>query len=779
MPVTTAAIRASAPQVRPERLIVSLRVNNVAEGDAVIVCVGRDIYVRARDFSGVHFGREPAVRTIAGDVYDSLASTGIAYTYDPAALTLELRYRVATAQRIVVPVAAPPLFDRNSSATLSFSGTLVHGTAPEISELGTLAVPGGIVHVGFSNGDSAVFRSELAAAFYERDENGEILAGDQAIANSSLSALPVFGLGMTRGTLVRTSGRRAPYERLAGNSRDPTAIQIEIAGEQPIEIGLEPGAFSIDGVPINARVSAVDQVTLLPVQVIALPPLDSQLIAPGWHESAAALGLPRTCIYACDRYHGLAAGGYVLVGNSLFLASGAHAEYVDGRAGAGYDLVDSDPNHAFHLSAGLGPLDGVLVSYEQRAGALSFGAGYDVNGAPIYDDAGRLVLRARTVAQTLNAEYRRLRFEYQLEAWGKAGDARTYDVIDVIPVHHSAVRLDLRERLVHGAGGGLSLGVRYLLAMHGGRETSALGVTLGAHPGPAAELSSQLDMPSGIEIGADASGVLRAAYSSNAIEIAASEPGIVTIYGAIAFLHGAHFVRETAGGYAVAIGRNGDVVDDSDGRAHPIGAGSSAAFPIPETDRPTTLSYRQQRVTVDDEAALSVPQVFPAPGAGSLVVISHRRLFAVIGTITGPQWHFGTMMLPNGASSPIGADGEFYFEGLSAGAYAARVSGTSGSCVATIAVPVSSAAQVNVGAIACRSVLRRRHCDFVADPLQSRDVKELCKRIEPPRIQRAHLRELAPRRIRIAQRVTCVAEPLVGAIEIVPVDPRVVRCVGP
>jgi hypothetical protein len=209
-------------------------------------------------------------------------------------------------------------------------------------------------------------------------------------------------------------------------------------------------------------------------------------------------------------------------------------------------------------------------------------------------------------------------------------------------------------------------------------------------------------MPGGLEIGADESGVIRAGYSSNAVDVSASQPGAISIYGALAFLHGVHFVRETSGGYAVVVGRSGDVVTDSDGRSHAI-AESSVAFPLPQMDLPTALSYRQRNVTVDDDATLSTPRVFPAPGAGSLVVISHRRLFSIVGTLVDPKWRYGTMSLQGGQRSPVGADDVFYFEGLRAGRYVARVSGTAGSCVATFVVPASNAAQVNLGTLQCSS----------------------------------------------------------------------------
>lgn len=702
MPVVLAAVAAQV-FARPERIVVSLFINRVAQGDAVVVRLGRDVYVRARDLPSLHFSRTPSTRTVAGELYDSLDSTGITYSFDSITLRLDLSYRSDVARRIEIAASPPPLYDRVSSANVAFSGSLLSGPSLQLSELGTLAVPEGQVHLGFANALGGIYRTEFAAEIFQRDEDGEILAGDQTMTSPTMAALPVFGLGVTRGTLVRTSGVRAPYERVTGKALDPTEIEIDVGASAPIEIGVEPGAFSIDGVPIAARITAVDELTNLPIQIVASPPLDSQLLSPGWRESGAAIGKMRTCVYACDAYRGLAAGGYILKGDSLFLSSGVHAAYAGGRIGAGYDVIDSDANRALRISAGLGPLDGILVAYEQRTGALSFGAGYSTNGAPAYDDAGRLIVRARSLSQTFSASYRRMRVECQREDRSLAGNVRTCDLVELLPIRHSALQLDLRDRFIRLTEARLSLGVRLLLALHGGRENTALGATLGPHAGPASELSSQLDMPSGLEFGADASGTLRAGYSSNAFEVSASQPGMLTVYGAIAFLHGVHLVRETSGGYVIAVGRGGDTIVASDGRSRSI-TKSSTAFPLEAIDRPTVLAYRQRNVTVDDDASLSTPAIFPAPDAGSLVVVTHRRLFSIIGTIANPKWRYATITLSGGKRSPVGADGVFYFEGLSSGEYRARVTGAGGSCTTTIVVPSTSAPQVNLGIVACRSM---------------------------------------------------------------------------
>jgi P pilus assembly chaperone PapD len=706
-PLSIPCAPAHAGLAAPLRVVASVRVNRVPYGDAVIVRAEHDIYVRARDVSGVPFPHDPVRTAIDGETYLSLASSGIEYAYDASQLALDLDYRVATAQRLSLPVPAPALYANGSSGTLAYAGTLARGGRLVLSTLATFATASGQVHLGFAKLGASVYRTDLDAVLFEGDQSGAMLLGDQTLAaGGALPALPLFGVGTTRGTSIRTAGERAPFERISGTLVNPTTISIDVGGEAPIEIGAEPGRFVIDGVPSAARVSAVDDVTNLPLQIDVRRSLGENLIAPGWRELDAAAGIPRICLYACATYRGFVAGGSLLVGDSLFLASGPHAEYLDGRAGIGYDFVDADPDRALQLSAGLGPLDGVLASYQQRAGRFFFGFGYAATGAPAYNAGGDLIAQRRSLAEFLNATYRRIRLQYELRTYQSLATAATFDLIDDIPLFRSTLRLDLRDRCVRGRNGKISLSVLLPVTTNRWRDLTLLGFTLGAHQRPAATLSSQIDTPSGFDISGGANGTMQASYASDAIALSASNDGLLTFSGALAFLHGVHPVRDPDAGYVVAAGAPGDLIADTDGRIHAIGAGSSTAFPLPSSDRPTGIAYVQRNVTIDSDASLSAARVYPAPGAGALVVVTHTRLFAVIGTIADPKWRYGSITLASGVTSPVGADGLFYFEGLAAGKYRAQITGAAGTCSTTIAVPASNERQIDIGAIVCGASVR-------------------------------------------------------------------------
>lgn len=695
----------TAHGARPERRIVSLSINHVPAGDAVVVTDGTDLYVRARDLAWVPLPQRPATKRIGGDVYDSLASSGASYVYDPASLSLDLEYRVSGTHRLVVAVPTPERYRNGTSASIAYTGSFT-GSAPVLSERATLAMPSGQISLGFANAKETIYRTDLDATLLEHGQDGEVIFGDQSLeSGGALPVLPIFGTGLTSGTLVRTSGERAPFERISGHLRDPATIAIAVSGEEPIEVGVEPGEFAIDGVPIAARITAIDALTNLPVQVVAQPPL-GDLIAPGWRDLNLALGAPRVCVYACAAYRGFAAGGALLVGDSLFLASGPHFEYLDGRTGAGYDAIVADPNRALQLSAGAGPLDGLLASYEERTGPLSFGLGYGTSGAPAYDQRGVLVAQRRTISETANAAFHGVRLQYQRRRSTALDDMRLYDIIEDVPLFHSALQLDLREQRTGIAPSLLSLGVLLPVVPSRSRDVTLLGTTIGAHQGRAAIVASQLDTPSGLQIAAGADGDLRASYVSDRIEVAASSERVLTVSGAVAFLHGVHFVRDTSGGYAVVAGQSGDLIRDGDGRIHAVGA-RGAAFPLAPSDRPERLAYVQRNVTIDGDAALSASSIYPEPNAGALIVITHRRLFAVIGTVAGRIWRDGTIVLGNGARSPIGSDGVFYFEELPPGTYRAWLLGTSRSCATVVVVPVSRERQIDLGSITCASVRLR------------------------------------------------------------------------
>jgi P pilus assembly chaperone PapD len=745
-----------------ERGIATLRINHIPDGDAVVVPESNDLYVRARDVADVSFPYAPSTKTIHGDVYDSLASSGIGYSYDPASLTLDLHYNVVTARRVVVATPSPALYANGTSAGVTYAATLDRDGTPEISERTTLVAPGAQVQLGFARENGVIARSVFGAIFSEHGQNGEIVSGDQTLrAGGTLPSMPLFGVGVEQGMMARTSTQRAPFERVSGTLAHPTTISIHISGEQPIELGIEPGSFSIDGIPVMAHVSAVDDLTNLPIQMTLAAPLGGQLIAPGWRELNLATGLPRVCLYACATYRGFVAGGSLLHGDSLFLASGPHAEYLDGRMGIGYDLVDADPQHELRLSAGLGPLDGALLSYQQRAGEVSFGFGYGTSGAPFYNDAGLFVMQRHSVSEMLNVVYRRLRFQYQSRSGPPHEKTVMYDLIDDIPVSRTSARLDLQDRIENGARGSISLGILLPLAIERWHNTTLLGTTIGAHVARSATLASQIDMPSGFEIGGGADGALQAAYISDAIAVSASDVGVLTCSGAFVLLHGIHPVRDISNGYAVAAGEPGDLLRDSGGHIHTVGASKATAFPLASSDRPTQIAYVPRNVSIGDNVTLSTSTIHPAPNAGALLMVAHTRLFAVIGVVADPKWRYGTIALSDGGgASPIGSDGMFYFEGLASGRHPAEISAGGAACNAVLDVPSSNERQINVGTISC------------SDPLRLRNVKEPRHRIEPSGIFRTHERELVPRRFTIAQRVTRRSETLARVIEIFAANSR-------
>jgi P pilus assembly chaperone PapD len=686
---------------RLTRIVASLYLNHLPAGDAIVVCDPPNLYVRARDVAAVRFPRRLTTTRIGGEVYIVLASSGVSYVYDPSSLALDIEYRTETTQRLAIAVPTPALYSNGTSASVAYAASVV-GKAPDASMRATIATPGGATSVGFANAGAVIYRTALDAAIFQRGQNGQMLLGDQTLAGGgTLPSLPIFGAGFTEGTLLRTSGERAPCERVTGRLRDPTAITIGVPGAEPIEVGVEPGSFAIDGVPVAARITAIDEVTNLPVQIAAEVPLGDQLVAPGWREIGVAAGTPRVCIYACATYRGVAGGGALLVGDSPFLASGPHLEYVDGLTGAGYDVVDADPHHALRFSAGVGPLDGVLGSYAQRAGLFSFNFGYGTSGAPFYDLRGRLVAPRRSLSQIADAEFRRLRFHYESHRYPSLGESRIFELVDAVSLFHSALQLDLRDWRAGRAPALFSLGLLLPLIVNRARDTTLLGTIIGAHQGRAALLASQLDTPGGFQVGADGSGDVRASYVSDTIEIAASTDRILTVSGAVAFLHGAHLVRDTSGGYAVIEGEPGDLVRDGDGRIHTVRSHGGTAFPLAPSDRPATLAYIQRTVTLDGDASLSATQLYPAPNAGVLIVITHRRLFAVIGRVADRRWRYGTIVLVNGMRSPIGSDEVFYFEELPAGAYRARIIGDGGSCQTSMIVPASRARQIDIGSIGC------------------------------------------------------------------------------
>ncbi|MGH7737833.1 MAG: fimbria/pilus periplasmic chaperone [Candidatus Tyrphobacter sp.] len=753
-----------------ERRIVSLRLNGVSAGDAVVIVRVGDILVRASDVEGIPFPRRPREERISGEPFLSLASSGARYAFDPAAPALDILYAVVTHRRVVVAVPPAPPYSNGTSAAFSYAGSFERGLSARLSETATFAMPDARFEAVFENdARAAPLRTQLDGQIYERDGDGEIDLGDQRLAaGGELPALPLFGVGFARGDGIAASARRAPFERVSGVLTNPARITIDVASAPPIDVLVQPGTFSIDGVPASATVRAVDLVTNLPLRVLRSPPLDPGLLAPAWRVLHAAAGTLRTCVYECARYAGFVAGASLLSGDSLWLASGPNVEALGGALAAGYDLIAAGPNRALRLSVAAGRLGGMLCSYDQRLGRLQVWAGFASSGAPEYSGDGTLLAVGRALSSSLGVAYGNARFLYEEQAYRNASGTARYDLVDEVPLLRSVVRFDLGDRIATGDRGRVFLRVLLALRIARLRQTTLLGETIGSRDGPAAFAASQIDMPSGFTLAAGANGSVAGTYGTDAVEVTASTDGNLEFSGAFAFLHGVHAVRSIENGYAVVIGEPGDLVVDGDGRVHPLGSVVGGAFPLPASASATGLAYAQRHTSIDDTATLSTASVRPAPGAGALVIVSHARLFAVIGRLADPIWRFGEIVLDNGASSPVGSDGLFYFERLSPGRYRAHVVGARGACAATIVVPQSHSRQIDLGEVSCS--VNRCVCGARADPRRARNIEEASHRVERARILGTLRDERLPGRVAPAQRITAAFETIASALEVFPLD---------
>jgi len=134
---------------------------------------------------------------------------------------------------------------------------------------------------------------------------------------------------------------------------------------------------------------------------------------------------------------------------------------------------------------------------------------------------------------------------------------------------------------------------------------------------------------------------------------------------------------------------------------------------------PNLLAYQANRLAidagdlpVDRSIERTAANIAPPMLGGAVVTFSTRRIQAVTGTMALERQgvhvvpSFGEITIVVGDEtyvSPVGSEGEFYFENLPPGAYPARLRFADTSCAFTLEMPVSSAPLVDLGAVVCHA----------------------------------------------------------------------------
>jgi hypothetical protein len=133
---------------------------------------------------------------------------------------------------------------------------------------------------------------------------------------------------------------------------------------------------------------------------------------------------------------------------------------------------------------------------------------------------------------------------------------------------------------------------------------------------------------------------------------------------------------------------------------------------------PNLLPYYGNRLRIDDAdlpletRVAQDEQLIATPYRGAAVVLFDvKRLSTLVGhvVLVEPEGkksvpRYGDLLLSNGAHSPIGNDGEFYFENVAPGALQATVTSSFGTCVFTLDAPATTSPRTDLGELRCETL---------------------------------------------------------------------------
>jgi outer membrane usher protein len=734
----------------PQRALLDLIVNQVAKGQVYVLLRGTDVLVPvdALERAGLHdFGGR---RETSGDqVFVSLASLGpeLVYRFDEAALTLSVTApaRMLAAVRIDIRSAQRPdyAYARTTSAFVNYGVNWAQESGYSATTEAGLSVGGVLATSTFSRDEGGrITRGLSSAVFDDRAHLRRFVAGDSVVGDRLLGGTSfIGGLRLAREYSLDPYFVQFPTLGLSGAALTPSTVEVYVDNRLVRRERVQPGRFELDNVPVptgSSQTRLVIRDAFGQEQEIASPfYLSSSVLSAGLHEYEYALGFLRSDPGALEADYGsLAALARHRYGFTNEFTGGFRAE-----AQAG--LVSGGPS--INLRLPFGEVEAGLAASRwnnRHGGAAALGFAY----------AGRLAgfsLSARAYSNayrslSLLSSTQRIRTEAAAntgvrlwpggslnlqQAFSESQDGRRSSrsslqlSAQVIRRTYAFASLSV-SRLAGERSKSFSAGVTVAL---GDRANASLSASAsGAHPSTHVEIQRSLPVGSGFgyRVGggtgeADLAGG-RVQYQSGFGRFEAGDETIdgvssasASASGGLVFIGGSvHATRAVQDGYALirvpgVAGVRGFLSNHEVGRTDARG----------NLFVPNLLPYYANRIGISDQdvpldhAVSNTERVVATPYRGGAVVeftaekvqaISGRVVMAVDGRDVVPE--YGEISVASAGrlfESPIGLDGDFYLEGLPAGAHEAIVRYLGTSCRAQLVVPASNSTVASIGLVRC------------------------------------------------------------------------------
>jgi len=695
----------------------------------------------------VHDGREyVSLRSLAPEVE---------FRFDPQALAIRIVAQPTMLETTAIdlrPVARPAdmVLHRETSGFMNYSVTGDgQGTFSGAGEVGA-SVRGNLAFTGFSVlPDHSFVRGLSYLVVDDPSQMRRIQLGDAIGFSSDLGgSAQLSGISVTREFSLDPYFVRQPLPRLSGAILTPSTLDVYMNGSLLRHEQIAPGPFEIRNLPVASGVGQVSYVVrdaFGRTQEFASPYYAaSGVLADGISEYGYQLGFRRLGFGEESAHYGppeLLARHRIGIGDRLTL--GYRLESAVQRSGGTSLLASGGPTLALALPVGeldleaAASADGAAaggagsISYTVFTRRLSAGgsiramtSGYSSLSLPAAADRPLLQLRGAVGAPVLPRL--NLALEGQLNAMRDAGLSSALTlrsdlhVSNDLAISLSASRmrtpgqgpewlafLTLMYSFGSGATGDVSgsAGTRSATTSAGVQKALPLGEGWGY------QLRSTLDRDQ------PASGLGQVQYQgpygtymANYDRTAGSDGGTVTAAGALVLLEGNVMAsRPVREGYALIQvpgleGVRGFLNNQEIGRTNGSG---NLLVPSLQPYYGNRLRIGDADIPIDYQIGAVEQVVATTVRGGALVPFDVQRVTSVKGLIrVDVDGHpkvpaFGELTVDARLKSPLGADGQFWFENVGVGTHVAEVEFRQGTCRFELVVPKDAGTSLDLGTVSC------------------------------------------------------------------------------
>src|SRR2546426_1013989 len=625
----------------------------------------------------MHDGREyVSLRSLAPEVE---------FRFDPQALAIRIVAQPAMLETIAIdlrPVVRPTgmVLHRDTSGFMNYSLTADgRGTFSGSGELGA-SLRGNLAFTGFSVlPDHSFVRGLSYLVLDDPSEMRRIQLGDAIGFSSDLGGTAqLSGISVTREFALDPYFVRQPLPRLSGAILTPSTLDVYMNGTLLRHEQIAPGPFEVRNLPVGSGVGQVSYVVrdaFGRTQEFASPYYAaSGVLADGISEYGYHLGFRRLGFGQESTHYGspeLLARHRIGIGDRLTV--GYRLESALQRTGGTSLLASGGPNLALALPVG---------ELDLEAAASTDGAATGAAGSLSYTVFTRRLSAGGSI-RAMSASYSNLSLAAAadrplLQLRGAVG-------APVMPRVNVALEAQLNAMR--------DVGLSSAITLRGYQLRSTL----------------DRDQPAG-GLGQVQYQGAYGTYLVNYDRVAGSDGATATAAGALVLVDGIVMAsRPVREGYALIQvpgleGVRGFLNNQEIGRTNGSG---NLLVPSLQPYYGNRLRIGDADIPIDYQIGAVEQVVATTVRGGALVPFDVQRVTSVKGMVrvdlnghpTVPA--FGELRLDSRLKSPLGADGQFWFEDLGVGTHLAEVEFREGTCRFELVVPKDPGTSLNLGTVSC------------------------------------------------------------------------------